>query len=116
MQTVATFASIRTNATRAAAAVALLAAAMSANAATIPTTPNNVYVSPTGSDTAAGQRSAAVSPPTPLRPTSTARRAAQPSTSALTSSKRRQIGLQPSACPGMRVLRTPRTKRESASR
>jgi len=58
MQTFATFASIRTNVTRAAAAVALLAAAMSANAATIPTTPNNFYVSPTGSDTAAGTKAA----------------------------------------------------------
>ncbi|WP_312161663.1 choice-of-anchor Q domain-containing protein [Massilia timonae] len=56
--TFATFASIRTNVTRAAAAVALLAAAMSANAATIPTTPNNFYVSPTGSDTAAGTKAA----------------------------------------------------------
>jgi len=56
--TFATFASIRTNVTRAAAAVALLAAAMSANAATIPATPNNFYVSPTGSDTAAGTKAA----------------------------------------------------------
>ena len=56
--TFATFASIRTNVTRAAAAVALLAAAMSANAATMPTTPNNFYVSPTGSDTAAGTKAA----------------------------------------------------------
>ncbi|OIJ44466.1 right-handed parallel beta-helix repeat-containing protein [Massilia timonae] len=56
--TFATFASIRTNVTHAAAAVALLAAAMSANAATIPTTPNNFYVSPTGSDTAAGTKAA----------------------------------------------------------
>ncbi|QYG02403.1 choice-of-anchor Q domain-containing protein [Massilia sp. NP310] len=56
--TFATFVSIRTNVTRAAAAVALLAAAMSANAATIPTTPNNFYVSPTGSDTAAGTKAA----------------------------------------------------------
>ena len=56
--TFATSASIRTNVTRAAAAVALLAAAMSANAATIPTTPNNFYVSPTGSDTAAGTKAA----------------------------------------------------------
>ncbi|QYG02404.1 right-handed parallel beta-helix repeat-containing protein [Massilia sp. NP310] len=56
--TFATFASIRANVTRGAAAVALLAAAMSANAATIPTTPNNFYVSPTGSDTAAGTKAA----------------------------------------------------------
>jgi len=58
MQTFATFASIRTNVTRAAAAVAFLAAAMSASAATIPTTPFNFYVSPTGSDTAAGTKAA----------------------------------------------------------
>lgn len=46
----------RTNLTRAAAAVALLAA-VSAQAAT-PATPNNYYVSPTGSDTAAGTKAA----------------------------------------------------------
>jgi len=58
MQIFATFASTHTNFTRAAAAVALLAGAMSANAAAIPTTPNNFYVSPTGSDTAAGTKAA----------------------------------------------------------
>ena len=58
MQAFATFASIRTNLTNVAGAVALLGAAMSANAATIPTTPNNFYVSPTGSDTAAGTKAA----------------------------------------------------------
>ena len=63
MHAFATSASIRSNLTaagvgRAAGAVALLAAAMSANAATIPTTPNNFYVSPTGSDTAAGTKAA----------------------------------------------------------
>ncbi|MDY0977132.1 right-handed parallel beta-helix repeat-containing protein [Massilia sp. CFBP9012] len=58
MQTFAHFASIRTNLTRAASAIALLAAAMSANAAAIPTTPNNFYVSPSGSDTAAGTKAA----------------------------------------------------------
>ena len=58
MHAFATSASIRTNLTRAAGAVVLLAAAISANAATIPTTPNNFYVSPTGSDTAAGTNAA----------------------------------------------------------
>jgi len=58
MQIFATFASTRTNFTRAAAAVALLAGAMSANAAAIPTTPNNFYVSPTGSGTAVGTKAA----------------------------------------------------------
>jgi len=58
MQIFATSASTRTNFTRAAAAFALLAGAMSANAAAIPTTPNNFYVSPTGSDTAAGTKAA----------------------------------------------------------
>ena len=58
MHAFASFASTRTTFTRAAGAVALLAAAMSANAATIPTTPNNFYVSPTGSDTAAGTKAA----------------------------------------------------------
>jgi len=58
MQNFATAASnTRTNLTRAAAAVALLAAAVSASAAT-PATPNNVYVSPTGADTAAGTKAA----------------------------------------------------------
>jgi len=58
MQNFATAASnTRTNLTRAAAAVALLAAAVSASAAT-PATPNNYYVSPTGSDTAAGTKAA----------------------------------------------------------
>jgi len=59
MHAFATFASTRTTLTaagvgRAAGAIALLAAAMSANAATVPTTRNNFYVAPTGSDTAAG--------------------------------------------------------------
>jgi len=58
MHAFATFASTRTNITRAAGAVALLAAAMSANAATIPATPYNYYVSPTGSDSAAGTKAA----------------------------------------------------------
>ena len=58
MHAFATSASIRTILTRAAGAVVLLAAAISANAATIPTTPNNFYVSPTGSDTAAGTKAA----------------------------------------------------------
>ena len=58
MHAFATFASTRTNLTRAAAAAVLLASAMSASAATIPTTPNNFYVSPTGSDTAAGTKAA----------------------------------------------------------
>ncbi|WP_137175947.1 right-handed parallel beta-helix repeat-containing protein [Massilia sp. HP4] len=58
MQAFAPFASTRTGLTRTAAAVVLLAAAISANAATIPTTPNNFYVSPTGSDTAAGTKAA----------------------------------------------------------
>ena len=58
MQNFATAASnTRTNLTRAAAVVALLAAAVSASAAT-PATPNNYYVSPTGSDTAAGTKAA----------------------------------------------------------
>jgi len=58
MHAFATCASIRTNLTRAASAAVLLAAAISANAATVPTTPNNFYVSPTGSDTAAGTKAA----------------------------------------------------------
>ncbi|WP_137175948.1 right-handed parallel beta-helix repeat-containing protein [Massilia sp. HP4] len=58
MHAFATFASTRTSIARAAGVVALLAAAISANAATIPTTPNNFYVSPTGSDTAAGTKAA----------------------------------------------------------
>ena len=58
MHAFATFASTRTNLHRAAAAVVLLASAVSANAAAIPGTPNNFYVSPTGSDTAAGTKAA----------------------------------------------------------